>query len=300
MRQLAALSLSKTRIFNASRRVLTYLLLTIWTLIMGFPLYWMLATALMSESQANRYPPEWFPTPIILKNFYDSMVAAKFNVFFANSAIVTIVSVIFVLFFSSLAGYTFGCLNFPGRNILFAVVMATMMVPGQVTMIPMFVMMKRFPLFGGNNILGVGGAGLLNTYGALIIPGIAGAFGIFMMRQFMMTLPSELTDAARIDGCSEFGIFWRIMLPLTGPALTTLGLFTFANSWNEFTWPLVVTNTESMRTVQLGLAYFRGVHFTQTTLFMAGTTIATLPVLIIFLLGQRYFVRGIAISGLKG
>ncbi len=281
-------------------RALSYLVLGIWTVLMGFPLYWMLSTALMTEVQANAYPPAWFPNPVVLRNFYDSMVAANFGRYFLNSVLVSLVAVVFTLFFSSLAGYTFGQLSFPGRNLLFAIVMATMMVPGQVTMIPVFLMLKRFPLTGGNDLLGVGGSGLLNTYPALIIPHISAALGIFLMRQFTATLPPELGDAGRIDGCSEFGIFWRIILPLTGPALVTLGLFNFAAVWNDFTWALIVTNTEPMRTVQLGLSVFRGIYYTQTTLFMAGTAIATLPVLIIFLLGQRYFVRGVALSGIKG
>ncbi len=291
---------SMARYVRAVRRSILYVLVSIWTILMGFPIFWMVTTALKTERQANAYPPQWLPDPLVWQNFYNSMTVANFGRYFLNSAIVSLTTVVFVLFFSSLAGYTFARLRFPGRNLLFFIILSTMMVPSQVTMIPIFVMMSRFPGLGGNNLLGQGGAGLLNTFAALIIPQIAGAFYIFMMRQFMSTLPSELSDAARIDGASEFGIFWRIMLPLSGPALTTMGLFAFANSWNSFLWPLVVTNTESMRTVQLGLAVFRGIYFTQTTLFMAGTTIATLPVLLLFLFGQRYFVRGIALSGIKG
>jgi len=285
---------------KAIRRSVLYAIVWLWTIVMGFPIFWMVSTALKTERQANAYPPQWLPDPVQWQNFYDSMAVANFGRYFFNTAVVSLTTVVFALFFSSLAGYTFARLRFPGRNLLFFIILSTMMVPGQVTMIPIFVMMSRFPLLGGNNLMGQGGAGLLNTYPALIIPHVAGAFYIFMMRQFMSTLPSELSDAARIDGASEFGIFWRIMLPLSGPALTTMGLFAFANSWNSFLWPLVVTNTESMRTVQLGLAVFRGIYFTQTTLFMAGTTITTLPVLILFLFGQRYFVRGIALSGIKG
>lgn len=288
------------RTIRTVQRGILYAVIGVWTVIMGFPIFWMVSTALKTEAQANAYPPQWLPNPVVWQNFQNSMTVANFGRYFFNTAVVSLFTVLFLLFFSSLAGYTFARLRFPGRNVLFFIILSTMMVPSQVTMIPIFVMMSRFPGMGGNNLLGQGGAGLLNTYAALIIPHIAGAFYIFMMRQFMSSLPSELSDAGRIDGASEFGIFWRIMLPLSGPALTTLGLFAFANSWNSFLWPLVVTNTESMRTVQLGLAVFRGIHFTQTTLFMAGTTIATLPVLILFLLGQRYFVRGIAMSGIKG
>ncbi len=281
-------------------KALNYAVLVAIAIVMGFPVFWMMSTALKTESQANQFPPVFIPNPVVIENFEEALGRANFARYLFNSTFVAVSTVAFLLFFSSLAGYTFGRLRFPGRNALFAIVIATMIIPGQVTMIPVFVIMARFPLMGGNDILGQGGAGLLNTYPALIIPQISGAFSIFMMRQFMMTLPEELSDAARIDGASEFGIYWRIMLPLTTPALITLGLFTFAGSWNDFIWPLVVTNSEEMRTVQLGLSVFRGVNFTEQALFMAGTTLATLPVMALFLVGQRYFIRGIALSGLKG
>lgn len=281
-------------------RALTYMTLIAITIIMGFPIYWMFITALKTESQANTYPPTLFPDPVILSNFVEALNRANFGRYLVNSTIVSVLSAVFVVFFGSLAGYTFARLRFPGRSILFAIVMSTIVIPGQVTMIPVFIIMARFPLLGGNDIMGQGGSGMLNTYAALIIPHIAGAFAIFMMRQFMSTLPEELSDAARIDGASEFGIFWRIMLPLTTPALITLGLFTFSNTWNDFIWPLITTNTDAMRTVQLGLSYFRGINYTEQSLFMAGTSLAMIPVMLLFLIGQRYFIRGIALSGIKG
>ena len=281
-------------------RIAIYAFLVLWAIIMGFPLFWMLSTALKTESAAIQFPPQLIPDPIVWRNFYDSMTSANFDRYFFNSAFVSLSVVAFTLIFSSSAGYAFGRMSFPGRNILFVTILATMMVPPQVTMIPVFTMIVRFPLVGGNDLMGQGGSGLLDTYPALILPGISTAFGIFMMRQFMMKLPIELEDAARVDGASEFQIFWNIMLPLVKPALVTLGLLSFATTWNDFIWPLIVTNSEDMRTVQLGLATFRGIHFTDHTLFMAGTTIAILPVLLIFLIGQRFFVRAVTMSGLKG
>ena len=217
----------------------------------------MISTALKSEGQAQSFPPKILPNPVLLTNFGEALSRANFARYALNSFIVAVSSVILVLFISSLAGYAFARIRFPGRNILFAIVLATLIIPGQVTMIPVFVMIARFPLLGGNDLGGQGGTGLLNTYPALIIPHLSSAFAVFMMRQFMLTLPEELSDAARIDGASEFGIYWRIMLPLTSPALITLGLFTFTSAWNDFIWPLIVTNSESMRTIQLGLALFR-------------------------------------------
>jgi multiple sugar transport system permease protein len=163
-----------------------------------------------------------------------------------------------------------------------------------------FVMLKHWPLLGGNDLLGAGGHGLLNSYTGLILPAAVGAFGIFLLRQFFMTLPKELEDAARIDGCSEFGIYWRIILPLSTPALATLGIFTFTAAWNEFLWPLLITSKDSMKTLQVGLQVFQTQYTTRWDLLMAGTVIVTIPVLIIFLAGQRYFTRGIAMSGMKG
>jgi multiple sugar transport system permease protein len=175
-----------------------------------------------------------------------------------------------------------------------------MMIPGQITMIPVFILLKRMPLFGGNNLFGSGGSGWLNTYWGLIIPGSAGAFGIFLLRQFFGTLPKDLDDAARIDGCSESGIYWRIALPLSKPALTTLGIFTFTGTWNEFLWPLLVTSKDSMKTLQIGLQVFQSQYVTKWDLLMAGTVMVTLPVIVVFILGQKYFTQGIATSGLKG
>ncbi len=288
------------RVARLGWKAFSYLMLVVITIVMGFPIFWMFSTALKTESQANQFPPVLIPNPPMFSNFIDALNRANFGLYLVNSTIVALSSVAFVLFFGSLAGYTFARLRFPGRNVLFAVVLSTIVIPGQVTMIPVFIILARFPLLGGNNIMGQGGSGLLNTYPALIIPHVSAAFAIFMMRQFMSTLPEELSDAARIDGASEFGIFWRIMLPLTTPALITLGLFTFSNAWNDFIWPLVTTNTELMKTVQLGLSTFRGINFTEHALFMAGTSLAIMPVMVLFLIGQRYFVRGIALSGIKG
>jgi multiple sugar transport system permease protein len=203
------------------------------------------------------------------------------------------------LFFGSLGGYAFSKLEFKGKKSLFVALLSSMMVTGIVTMVPSFLVLKNFPLMGGNNILGKGGMGFINTYWAIILPGAAGAFAVFFMRQFFNSLPDDLADAARIDGCSEFRIFWNIYLPLTKPALATLGVMTFQAGWNSFMWPLIVLNSDKMMTVQVGLASFTYSHNTNYGPLMAGTVIVTLPMLIIFMYAQKYFVQGIAFTGAK-
>jgi multiple sugar transport system permease protein len=282
------------------KQVGLYGLLVGWTLIYVAPFLWTLLTAVMPDKQIYAFPPEWLPKAVVISNFSKAIAAANFGRYFLNSAIVTTTTTVLNLFLSSLTGYTLARLKFPGRRFFFLLILGTLMVPGQVTMIAVYIIMKNMPLFGGNNLLGQGGTGWLNSYPALIIPGVASAFGIFLMRQFMEDLPQELEDAARVDGCSEFGIFWRVMLPQCAPALTALAIFTFMASWNDFLWPLIVTNTDEMKTVQLGLSVFRGYFHTQWNLMMAATFLISLPPIIVFLLGQRHFVRGIVFSGLKG
>jgi multiple sugar transport system permease protein len=277
-----------------------YGLLVVATVVYAAPFLWTILTALMTDQQILAYPPEWLPQPIVLDNFGRAMAAANFGRFFLNSAIVVGTVTALNLMLSSLTGYALARLNFPGRRVLFLVFLGALMVPGQVTMIPVYILMKHIPLLGGNDLLGSGGSGLLNTYPALIIPGVAGAFGIFLMRQFMQDLPEELEDAARVDGCSEFGIFWRIMLPQCVPALVALSIFTFIASWNDFLWPLIVTNTDEMKTVQLGLNVFLGYFQTQWNLMMAATVLISVPPIMVFVFGQKHFIKGIAFSGIKG
>ena len=264
------------------------------------PFLWMISTSLKPEPEIFRFPPVWLPSVWKWDNYAKAMTAAPFARYFLNTVIYAVGITASNLLFCSMAAYAFARLRFPGRNLLFILVLGTMMIPAQVTMVPVFIMLKRWPLLGGNDVLGAGGHGLLNTYTGLILPGAVGAFGIFLLRQFFMTLPRELEDAARIDGCSEAGIYWRIILPLSKPAMATLGIFTFTAAWNEFLWPLLIMSKDSMKTLQVGLQVFQTQYTTTWDLLMAGTVVVTIPVLIIFLFGQRYFTRGIALSGMKG
>ncbi len=285
---------------TAPRKLVLHILLAAGAATTVLPFLWMLSTSLKPEPEIFRFPPAWLPHLWKWGNYREAMAAAPFGRYFLNTIIYAAAVTCSNLVLCSMAAYAFARLRFRGRSLLFILTLGTMMVPGQVTMVPVFILLKRWPLLGGNDLLGIGGHGLLNTYVGLVLPGAVGAFGIFLLRQFFMTLPRELEDAARIDGCSEAGIYWRIILPLSAPALATLGIFTFTAAWNEFLWPLLITSEDSMRTLQLGLQVFQTQYTTRWDLLMAGTVVVTIPVLLIFLAGQRYFTRGIALSGMKG
>jgi multiple sugar transport system permease protein len=204
------------------------------------------------------------------------------------------------LFFNSLAAYTFAKRRFPGRNLIFMLFLATMMVPPQVTLIPNYLVLKHIPFFGGNDALGAGGHGWLDSYWGLILPGTVSAFGIFLLRQYMQSIPDELLDAARVDGAGEFRIFTRVVLPLCGPALAATAIFTFTYAWEDFLWPLIVVSSSDKYTAPLGLALFVVKNRTSWNLLMAGSVVATLPMIVIFLIFQRRFIQGISMTGLKG
>jgi multiple sugar transport system permease protein len=253
---------------------------------MVIPLVWMLVTSLQTLDETRHYPPTLMPTSLELHNYTDVLQQAPFARWFVNTLVVTVVVVLGNLLFCSLAGYAFARIRFVGREFVFVLILATLMVPFQVVIIPTFLIVKTF--------------GLIDTLGALILPNMASAFGIFMLRQFFRTLPIELEEAARIDGASRLGILLKIVLPLSGPALATLAVIMFMWTWNDFLWPLITIYSPNNMTLQLGLATFQGAHQTNTNLLMAANVMSMLPVLLLFFLAQRYFVRGIATTGLKG
>jgi multiple sugar transport system permease protein len=276
-----------------------YVLLIFLAIIFVFPFVWSFLTSVKS-------PAEVFDQGITLPSVwrFDNYVQAvqSYNLirYLFNSTFVSVIVAVAHLALASTAGYAFSRLQFPGRDYLFVVIVATLMVPSQATLVPLFILVKNWPLLGGNDMWGQGGFGMLDSYWALTVPLFATAYGTFLLRQFFLTLPADLEDAARIDGSSEFGIYWRIVLPLSGPALATLAIFSFQNMFNDFVWPLVTTRSDIMKTIQVGLAQFRREGTTDWTLLMAGTMIATIPILVVFLLGQRYFTKGIALTGIKG
>lgn len=267
-------------------QAVAYLLLTLGALVMVVPFVWMLSTSLKTQSQIFVFPPQWIPQPLVWSNYPQVVQVMPFGRFLANTAIVAASITLLNLLTSSLAGYAFARLRVPGRDALFLAYLATLMIPGQVTLIPNFLIVKYL--------------GWIDTYQALIIPQIFSAFGTFLLRQFFLGIPRELEEAARIDGSGSFGIYSRIIMPLSGPALATLAIFTFTAQWNNFLWPLIVTNSLTMRTLTVGLQTLQGQYSVQWPLLMAGTVISLVPLLLAFLFAQRYFVQGIAVTGLGG
>ena len=255
-------------------------------LLMAAPLIWMAITSIEKPGEARRFPPVLIPAGIHWQNYTKAVNSAPFGHWYLNSVIVSAVVVVSNVVFCSLAAYAFARIRFAGSNILFVALLATLMVPFQVVLIPTFLIVRHL--------------GLIDNLSALIAPNLVSAFGIFMLRQFFRTLPVELEEAARIDGCSRLGVLVKIVLPLSVPALSTLALITLLWTWNDFLWPLVAINTESHMTLQVGLSTFQGLHQTKWTVLMAGNMLALLPMLVAFLLTQRSFVRSIAASGVKG
>jgi len=288
-----ALMLFKKHRFSWEKKIqrsLLLILLSAGSITMIAPFLWMVSTSLREAGQVfvdNRvWWKEWIPTSFVWQNYVKVWNVVPFAKFYLNSIFVSICITAGQVITSAMAAYAFARLNFPGRDKLFFGYLATMMIPGAVTMIPVFILLRYL--------------GWIDTYKALILPGIFSAYGTFMLRQFFLTLPKELEDAAKIDGCSYLGIFWNIILPLSKPALATLTTFTFMGAWMNLMWPLIVVNTHTKYTLPVGLAYFQGVHGTDWALLMAASMMMILPILVVFLFNQRFFVEGIKLTGIKG
>jgi multiple sugar transport system permease protein len=273
---------SKDRVAKA----VLYALLGGGLVVMVGPFVWMLVGSFKTEAEIRQIPPTWLPDNPTLANYGTLFDRLDFPTYFTNSAVVAILTTVGNLLFCSAAGYALAKLRFPGKRLLFAVVLGTIMVPSIVTIVPLFVLSSNL--------------GLVNTLAGLILPFLAQAFGVFLMRQFITSIPNDLLEAARIDGASELRIYARIVLPLCRPALATLGILTFLASWNNFLWPLVSATTEDRYTLPVALAlYSIGQNRTDYDILLAGSVVVVVPVLFVFVLLQRHFVRGIATTGLK-
>jgi len=272
------------------QKIGSYALLSAGAVSMVAPFLWMISTSLKAPGAVFSFQQtwweEWIPTSFVWENYVKAMRVVPFLNFYLNSIFVTLCVTLGQVATSAMAGYAFARLKFPGRDRIFFGYLSTMMVPGAVTMIPVFILLKTL--------------GWVDTYKAMILPGIFTAYGTFMLRQFFMTLPKDLEDAAKMDGCNYLGIFWRIILPLSKPALATLTTFTFMGSWMNFMWPLIVINTQEKFTLPVGLAYFQSLHHTDWTLLMAASVMMILPILLVFIFNQRFFVEGIKLTGIKG
>ena len=253
---------------------------------MLLPFLWMVLTSLRTDQEAFAVPPKLLTNPE-WHNWADAWHIAPFGRFFFNSAFVSVCVTVGSLIFNSLAAFGFAKYEFKGRNVLFMCLLATLMIPYQVTMIPSFLLLKSLAW--------------LDAYPGLIVPGLASAFGIFFLRQTMLTIPGDYLDAARLDGASEYGIFARVVVPLAKPAIATLAVFTFLGSWNDFLGPLIVVKSDEMRTLPLAISALSAGHYVASwPLLMAGASFVVIPVLLVYLFAQRYFVEGIALGGLKG
>jgi multiple sugar transport system permease protein len=290
--------------------VLAYVILVPGAILFVAPFAWLLSASFQPMGDIFSWPPSWIPEHPTLDGYKTFLgigdpTGAGTDAespwrWFVNSAFVATSVTLLQLLFNSLAAYVFAKRRFPGRDLIFFAFLATMMVPGQVTLIPNYLVLKHIPLSGGNDLLGQGGHGWLDSYYGLILPGAVSAFGIFLLRQYMSTIPDELLDAARIDGASEFRILTRIVLPLSGPALAATAIFTFTYAWEDFFWPLIIISSPDHYTAPLGLALFVVKNRTAWDVLMPGSVIAALPMIVVFLIFQRRFIQGISLSGLKG
>jgi multiple sugar transport system permease protein len=282
-----------------ARETVYYVVMSVIGVVMVLPFLWSVGTSFKPNNEIFSPTLQLLPQNPTIEHYVKAFTDVPFGRYFMNSMFLAVIGVLSNLFFGSLAGYAYARLRFRARQNLFRLQLTSLMVPGVVTIIPTYIILRSFPLMGGNDWRGLGGTGLLNSYWAIFLPGAAGTFAVFFMRQFFLTLPTELGEAARIDGCSEFGIFWRIYLPLCRPALATLSLFTFQGGWNAFLWPVIVLTDPNMSTVQMGLQSFSFNHQTDYGPVMAASVVATLPLLILFLYAQKYFVQGISFTGTK-
>ncbi|TRZ53033.1 carbohydrate ABC transporter permease [bacterium] len=250
------------------------------------PFLWTISSSLKDQVQLFTWPPSWIPDPIVWNNYVEVWGKVNFGVYGLNTLKIALTATISQVITSSLAGYAFARLRFPGKTFFFILILATMMIPFHVTLIPSFIILRSMRL--------------MDTHLGVILPSLASPFGIFLMRQFFLSFPQELEDAAKLDGCNPFSFYWYILLPNSKPILATLGVLAFQNIWNDFLWPLVVLSTESKRTLAVGLSYLVGQYQTRWEIMAAGSIMTVLPIIILFFVLQRYFIQSVKLSGIKG
>lgn len=268
-------------------KIAVYLVLIILGIIFTIPVFWMFSSSFKSLENTLTVSIKWLPEKLHFENYTEIWGAEQFKTYFLNSLVVAITVTFATVFLASLTGYGLSKFDFPGRQVIFLFILSTMMVPFQVIAIPLYIIVRYF--------------GWIDTYQGLIIPGALTGFGVFFMKQYIQTISNEFIDVARIDGCSEFGIFWRIILPLSKPALAALGILTFLGSWNNLLWPLIVIQSEGLKTLPLGLAkIMQSEYGVRYNVLMSGAAIASAPMIIAFLIFQRRITKGITLGGLKG
>ena len=297
----SALSTSK-RVWNVISKVLIYILMTFFAVVMLLPFYWSIITAIRPDSESQKIPLSFIPEQITFENFTKFFSNRQVNFFSAlgYTVLITVVGMFTNLFFGSMAGYAFAKLQFRGRKVIFQIMITALMIPSIVTLLPQYFVLAKFPLVGGNDIFGQGGAGFVGTPWAVVLPGAIGVYGIFFMRQFFHGTPNALGEAARIDGASEFRIFWQIYLPQVSSGLITLGIITFNSYWNSYLWPSVVLPQSSqVQMLSLILGRYQQVYDANYGAIMAGSLIIMLPSLLIFAFLQKYFMNTVTFAGIK-
>ncbi len=268
------------------QKILFLAILGVMTLIYIGPFLFSLSISFNADKNVFDWPIKLLPSAPTLENYKNVWSELPFGKWLFNSVLVTTIQTFSNVFFSALAGFTFARLEFPGRKLIFTLLLSSLMIPGIILLVPKFIVLNELSM--------------INSYGGLILPGLVGVTNIFLMKQFFETIPKDLEQAALIDGCSYFRLFWQIFIPISKPALAAVAIYTFQGSWNEFLWPVIVSYTEDMYTLPLGMASLRHELLTDWPLLMAGTILISLPTLAIFIIFQRYFVQGVASSGLKG
>jgi multiple sugar transport system permease protein len=277
----------------------TYFALGLVSIFMLLPFAWMVSTSLKVDAEIFTPGIRWIPSQLDWENYTYIFRELNMEVLFRNTIFVTLIAVVAQILLCSMAGFAFARLHFRGRDLLFVAILITMTVPFEVLVLPLFILARRFPLMGGNDLLGNGGVGLMNSYAGIVFPHLVTVYGIFIFRQFFLSFPKELEDAARIDGASRIRIYWSLLMPNSVPVVGTMGLFAFLWAWNDLLWPVIVVKENSMKTLQAGLAIVAQ-NPSRWGEMMAASVIITLPVIFVFLLLQRFLVRGVATSGLKG
>jgi ABC-type glycerol-3-phosphate transport system permease component len=271
--------------YRVAAKTLLYLLLLLFGALMVMPFYWMIVTSFQTPQKLITFPPTWWPSPPTLEHFRSAIAQAPFLLYYRNSLIVAAISVGCSILFGLFAGYAFAVYRFPLQGFFFILILSTLMVPIQVTSVSLYILMARF--------------GWIDTFPGILAPNFASAFGVFFMRQTIKGMPLDLIDAARIDGAGEIRIVLTIIAPLVKSVIATIALILFIDSWNDFLWPVIVINSQALRTIPVGIAFFKDPYRISFGPLMAATSIATVPMILIYLFVQRYIIKGIATTGLK-
>jgi len=266
--------------------IIVHTLLILGSVLALFPLFWMVSASFMTRGESTTFPPHLIPHIPTLDQYRELFIRLKIGRAFFSSTVISVVTTLFSLLFNSMAGYAFAKLRFGGRERMFGLLLTALIIPAQVGMLPLFLMMKSLHL--------------VNTYWGVIIPSLASVFGIFLIRQFMLSIPQELLEAARIDGAGELRIYWSVVMPLARPILATLAIFTFMTTWNDFMWPLIILSSDARYTLPVSIASLSAEHAVDVELMMAGSVVTVLPVLLLFLFLQRYYIAGLMVGSVKG